>query len=62
VRTAERAGEYIVESTADEKIRPLLAQAVAQAGWDLRELKTGELSLEEIFVQLITDEPPEVRS
>jgi ABC-2 type transport system ATP-binding protein len=62
VHTTERSGEYIVESASDEKIRPLLAQTVAQAGWDLRELKAGELSLEEIFVQLITDETPEVRS
>jgi len=62
VHTTERSGEYIVESVSDEKIRPLLAQTVAQAGWDLRELKAGELSLEEIFVQLITDETPEVRS
>ena len=62
VHTTERSGEYIVESASDEKIRPLLAQAVAQAGWDLRELKTGELSLEEIFVQLVTDETRKVRS
>jgi ABC-2 type transport system ATP-binding protein len=61
VHTTERSGEYIVESVSDEKIRPLLAQAVAQAGWDLRELKTGELRLEEIFVQLVTDETREVR-
>ncbi len=62
VHTTERSGEYIVESASDEKIRPLLAQTVAQAGWDLRELKTGELSLEEIFVQLVTDETRKVRS
>jgi hypothetical protein len=40
----------------------MLAKTVVHAGWDLRELRASELSLEEIFVQLVTDETREIPS
>jgi ABC-2 type transport system ATP-binding protein len=62
VHATDRSGEYIVESAADDNIRPMLAKTVVHAGWDLRELRASELSLEEIFVQLVTDETREIPS
>jgi ABC-2 type transport system ATP-binding protein len=62
VHATDRSREYIVESAADDNIRPMLAKTVVHAGWDLRELRASELSLEEIFVQLVTDETREIPS
>lgn len=39
-------------------VRPDVARAVIQAGYDLLELHTAMLSLEEIFLELTRDEPP----
>ena len=36
--------------------RPEVARAVTQAGWDLYGLRTIEMTLEDIFVQLVTEE------
>ncbi|MBW1765914.1 MAG: ATP-binding cassette domain-containing protein [Deltaproteobacteria bacterium] len=56
VRDSDRTGEFIVESTPNEDIRPLMAQAVVKSNWGLREMKSSELSLEEVFVHLVTEE------
>lgn len=40
-------------------VRPALARAVLEAGYDLREMCTVSLSLEDIFLQLIRDEQAE---
>jgi ABC-2 type transport system ATP-binding protein len=39
-------------------VRGDLARAVVEAGWDLNELKTTSMSLEQIFLQLTGDEAP----
>ena len=56
VRESEQVGEFIVESQSDENIRPLLAKAVVEADWLLKEMKSIDLSLEEVFVHLVTEE------
>lgn len=49
-------GEFLVESTSDVKIKPLLAKTVVESGWGLEEMKSKEFSLEDVFVQLVTEE------
>jgi ABC-2 type transport system ATP-binding protein len=56
VRTSQHEGEFIVESIPDEKLRPLLAKAIVESGWGLKEMKSMDLSLEEVFVHLVTEE------
>jgi len=56
VETSQRQGEFVVESALEENLRPLLAKTVVEAGWGLREMKSLDLSLEEVFVHLVTEE------
>jgi hypothetical protein len=37
-------------------LRPELARTVVERGWELRELTMHDLSLEEIFMELVTEE------
>jgi ABC-2 type transport system ATP-binding protein len=48
--------EYIIESDKDVDIRRPLFFAMAKAGYPIIELKSMDLSLEEIFLQLTTQE------
>jgi len=41
-----------VESLVGQSVRPELARAVVQAGWNLQEMKGISMSLEDIFLQL----------
>ena len=41
-----------VEGKSDRAIRGDLARAIVESGWDLNELRTSAVSLEEIFLQL----------
>src|SRR5579862_6845276 len=50
---------FEVESNKDRSIRGDLARAVVESGWDLNELRTAALSLEEIFLQLTGDPAPQ---
>jgi ABC-2 type transport system ATP-binding protein len=52
-------GEFIVKSLCDENIRPALARAIVDSGWGLREMRSRDLSLEEVFVRLVTEENTE---
>jgi ABC-2 type transport system ATP-binding protein len=56
VRTSQCEGDFIVESIPDERLRPLLAKAIVESGWGLKEMKSIDLSLEEVFVHLVTEE------
>jgi len=49
---------YIVESGSDMDVRGRVAAAVTGGGWGLLELRPLGLSLEEIFIQLVTEEQP----
>lgn len=44
--------QYTVESLEGRHVRPGLARAVVEAGWNLNELHAVALSLEEIFLEL----------
>jgi len=47
---------YIVESEKDRDVRKDLAATVVQRNWGLLELRPVDLTLEEVFVRLVTEE------
>lgn len=47
---------YIIESSQDIDVRRPLFFAMAKAGYPILELKSMDMSLEDIFIQLVTDE------
>jgi ABC-2 type transport system ATP-binding protein len=49
-------GEYLVVAANDLDVRPQLARLVVERGWDLLELKAQEFTLEEVFLNLVTEE------
>jgi ABC-2 type transport system ATP-binding protein len=53
--------QFTVESLQGRQIRPELARAVIESGWNLNELHAVGLSLEEIFLQL-TATPKELEA
>jgi len=55
--TTTPEGSVEVESTPGKDIRPEIARNVIKAGFDLLELKSIDLSLEDIFIQLTREEP-----
>jgi ABC-2 type transport system ATP-binding protein len=50
-------GRYEVACAPSVDLRPELARAVVEHGWDLLELRAAGMSLEDIFLQLTTQEP-----
>ena len=50
--TRENLWAFEVEGQSDRALRADLARAVVESGWDLNELRTAAVSLEEIFLQL----------
>jgi ABC-2 type transport system ATP-binding protein len=57
--TAERAGDrrhYTVECSRGENTRYEIASMIVQSGWHLLELKSTQMSLEDIFLKLTTEE------
>jgi len=50
---------FEVESLKDRSIRGDLARAVVESGWNLNELRSAAMSLEEIFLQLTATEQAE---
>ena len=50
---------YTLEIERNSEVRAALAASVVNNGWDLLEMKSVGLSLEEIFLQLTTDEDGE---
>ena len=55
----ERLTGYEIESEPDRDIRRDVARTVVNNGWGLLELRPTRLSLEEIFLQLTTEEAPQ---
>jgi ABC-2 type transport system ATP-binding protein len=51
------SARLIVDTDRSRDLRPEIARLVVDQGVDLLELKLVDLSLEEIFVQLVTEEP-----
>jgi ABC-2 type transport system ATP-binding protein len=56
--TKDSHGRFTVESEQGHEIRPELARAVIESGWNLNELRSVGMSLEEIFLQLTADQKP----
>ena len=62
VATADQRGTlagYEVESERGTDIRRELARTIVNRGWGLLELRPMRMSLEEIFLQVTTEETPE---
>ena len=53
------AGGYEVESVRGTDVRREIARTVVTRGWGLLELRPMRMSLEEVFLQVTTDEQPE---
>jgi ABC-2 type transport system ATP-binding protein len=53
---------YDVESNANQDVRRDVAKAIVNGGFGLLELRPSRLSLEEIFLQLTTEERPAERA
>ncbi|MBW2305461.1 MAG: ATP-binding cassette domain-containing protein [Deltaproteobacteria bacterium] len=53
---AGHINNYVVESMRDIDVRRHIAATVADNGWGLLELRSIGLSLEDIFIQLVTEE------
>jgi ABC-2 type transport system ATP-binding protein len=49
-------GKYLVEADNGRELRPQLARVVVEGGWQLLELKSQEFTLEEVFINLVTEE------
>jgi len=56
---AIKDGEYEIDVTPGGNIRPEIAKAVVNGGWNLMELKAMGMSLEEIYLQLVREEAEE---
>ena len=58
VSLAPDGGErLVIETDRTRELRPEIAQLIMQRGMGLLELKLVDLSLEEIFMQLVTEDP-----
>jgi ABC-2 type transport system ATP-binding protein len=55
-------GKYLVEADHGCELRPQLARVVVERGWQLLELKAQEFTLEEVFINLVTEETTEDES
>lgn len=49
-------GRYVVETEKDCDLRRELAHVVCSSGWGLLELRPVDMSLEDIFIRLVTEE------
>jgi ABC-2 type transport system ATP-binding protein len=58
VSTDEQAS-VVVEAAPELEIRPAIARIVLENGWDLLELRGLDLSLEDVFIDLVTEETDE---
>jgi len=45
-----------VETEKNSDVRPVLARAIVEKNWDLLELRSIDVSLEDVFIDLITEE------
>ncbi len=54
--TGQGQGRYLVEGGNGQDLRPELARLLVQRGFDLLELKSQEFTLEDVFLNLVTEE------
>ena len=50
------AGRFVVEMWQGKDVRDAIAQSIVAAGWSLLEMHTLRLSLEDVFIRLVTEE------
>ncbi len=55
-RVTEAGGTFEIEGDSQGDLRAGAARAVVQGGWDLLELRAGDVTLEDVFLHLVTDE------
>jgi ABC-2 type transport system ATP-binding protein len=55
----EGPAAFEVESEPDNDVRRDLARAIVTRGWGLLELRPVRMSLEDVFLQVTTEETPE---
>ncbi len=55
-------GRFLVDAGNGRDLRPELARLVVQRGFDLLELKAQEFTLEDVFLNLVTEEETEAES
>jgi len=55
-RNGKDYSTLVVESKSKEEIRPLIAKAIVEKGWSLYEMKSRDMSLEDVFLHLTTKE------
>ena len=53
---AQGEGRFLVEAAGERELRPEVARLVVARGWDLLELQVQEFTLEEVFLNLVTEE------
>ncbi len=53
---AEEGGLFLLEVAPGMEVRPEVARLVVARGWDLLELKAQEFTLEDVFINLVTEE------
>ena len=58
--SCDSRARFTVESLKDSHVRPELARAVIESGWQLNELHGMGLSLEEIFLELTASKAEDV--
>jgi len=56
LRVRYDGSQYVVESSAGQDPRPKIMEAMVQGGWTLLSLESVEMSLEDIFLKLTTEE------
>jgi ABC-2 type transport system ATP-binding protein len=54
--THQGEDRYLVETASDQEVRPALSRLLVEKGWDLLELKAQEFTLEDVFLNLVTEE------
>ncbi len=59
--SASDTKKYIIEFTNGFNGAPLIARLAAKKDWDLYELTPMRMSLEDIFIRIVTEEQPEER-
>ena len=55
------AVSFIVESERTRDLRREVSRMIVERGWGLLELRPADMTLEEIFIRLVTEENQEVR-
>ena len=53
---AKESTVFAIECTAGSDVRENIASTIIQRGWGLRELRAANVTLEDVFVQLVTSE------